>query len=177
MRLFIDIDDTILKAVPEENFPRRGFDRRADDVIRFHGGERFHLFFRPDLSLLLGRTFSLFTTGSPDYASEIASRLRFHKYGVLDFLSREDVCEQDYEGRFVQKRPVTSRPSFLLDDLPEDSLGVQSKICRLPNGTHIRTDAWTYTSHGYGNPWTFELMRSPDSVSLRKALSIVDSSP
>lgn len=145
MNLFIDIDETILKALIRSrgrlNPPVLG-GRVPDRILKF-GNDRYDLYLRPDIEVLRGIPFCIFTSGAPAYADAVRNLLGDRGFRVRDVFHRGDMLLQD--DRNV--REITSSNSFLIDDMPSDSGVVQGKLGRLPNGVHFRTHAWTATIH------------------------------
>lgn len=132
--LFLDIDETVMKAVQSERRKDASELPGMPDLVFQMAGTWYHVFLRPDLHLLKDLAFSLYTTGCQAYAELIAGLLREKDYTV----------EGAYSGETASKY-IDTGICFLIDDNPNpDSNGLRQKLEKLPHAIHLCIQAFRH---------------------------------
>jgi hypothetical protein len=148
MLLFMDIDETLLYALPPQTEEyMRPANRTPDAILQLDDGNH-SIYLRGDIDLLADIPFSIFTSGTRDYALGVAGVLRERMFDVGEVYSRDDTVDpftSDDEG--AVHPPLTNERGLLIDDLPAGSAGIESKMRRLPNFKHCHVDAWMRMTH------------------------------
>ena len=122
--LYVDMDDTLIKScLSGEGCPSSSPAFEVEVADRVYG-----VWLRPDLSLLRGVAFNVFTAADYAYAAPIISQLKQLDFRIGRLYTREDFGQL-----------VTRHRSVLLDDLALSSEATQHKMRALPGGHHIRT--------------------------------------
>lgn len=121
--LFMDMDDTLIKTcIFGEPCPS------SSPAFEVHAGDqRYGVWLRPDLSLLRGVPFNVFTAADYAYAAPIVARLKQLGFAIVRLYTREDFGQL-----------VTRNRAVLIDDLAIAAEPTQHKMHALPNGISIR---------------------------------------
>ena len=152
MRLMIDLDETLIKMVFDHTVKKMTTEPFGSFTI---GGKDRFVYLRPDLDLLTGIPFDIFTSGSQEYAEIISAMLRDAGMIVQNVYSRDDIDRAyGYSDGETPDQPITREPCALIDDLSPGMVGLEAKRKALPNVRHLQIVALTTRSMGgLGSPW------------------------
>lgn len=137
MRLFLDLDQTLVWSFRLTRSERERPTNVLPDARIELPGDSFDLYFRPDL-YLLDRPFSIVSTGGKRYVKAIADILFEKGMKVVEAFDGSYLAEPDEE-----KPPISEEEAILIDDLSAEQLGAAVKLRVLPYATLCRVDAWT----------------------------------
>lgn len=150
MRLFIDLDETLIKTVFD--YTVKKMTTGPFGTFTLGGHDRF-VYLRPDLPLLEGIPFDIFTSGSDQYAQIIATMLRDAGMIVQNVYSRDDIDRAHGYLDGERGLPITLEPCALIDDLNLTMVGMEAKRKALPNLYHLQIRALTTrNTGGLGSP-------------------------
>ena len=111
--LFLDLDETLIKSVTDE----RDANTNADFSILVDA-EPFHVFVRPDIDVLKGTTFRVYTAATASYARPIVNVLA-NRYG----LDIRGLLTRRHLGAFV-----ADGPAVIIDNKPADTVLTSAKL-------------------------------------------------
>lgn len=151
MRLFLDLDETLIKALFDFNVKKMTTEPFGTFTI---GGHDRFIYLRPDLHLLEGIPFDILTSGSDEYAGVIATMLRDAGMIVQNVFDRDDIDRAyGYSDGETPGQPITLEPCVLIDDMTSTMAGMEGKRKALPRVHHLQIAAiTTRPTGGLGSP-------------------------
>jgi len=173
MNLYVDLDETLVKTVFDHDVKRMTTPPVA--TIEFPDANRY-VYLRPDLELLRGIPFAVFTSGSSAYATIISNILTdIGGLAIESVHSADDIDRAGYHtgGPGV---PITRDRAFLIDDLRPTMSGIDAKRKALPAMVHCQVIPVVVNrlERRLGGPLEVSLSRDPDpeAHSLAECLEI-----
>jgi hypothetical protein len=135
VRLFVDLDETLVHSFSNQQHPReRPVNARPDFTLNFSRGDVYDFYLRPDSGLLLDFPFAILSSASQAYVDAAAARLFKHGFRIEDGFGQQFVL--------TAERALTTDLAVLIDNQSPGELNATRKMMLLPNGVYLQVDAW-----------------------------------
>ena len=136
MKLFMDLDETMVKSISKEDYIKHDIKSRPDFIVSDEGIPGYRVFIRPDLEELEFLNFSVYTASEMDYAIEVVDNIiklkPWFAKSVVSIFARDSLSI--YPG----KHNVYNSECVLIDERATYDSVVQQKLNTLPLGRHVR---------------------------------------
>jgi len=132
MKLFMDMDETLIKSVPAYNIDHYQITQKPKFTVKVRGVD-VHVFVRPDIQELADKSFSVFSAGGSDYVNAVIGGLEKH----LGW-SVESIHSRGNMSLYPNVSTLYKGPCILIDERESHDWVVMQKLNVLPNGKHIK---------------------------------------